>query len=262
MRTALGRGEQGPPPGPNHFLRGVGAAPVREFGRSGAPERHAAFWLERSRTPGGMLPREHPGGPDRTISHPREGCRSGSIRRETRATAARGAEGVRDPVDETLLAAIGPVHRPVGRDPTLRLDSNGTAAKTIFDGVDLSRTVGWFTTLYPVVIELEASRGSPPSAHQGQGAVALGAATRPELRRCCATWGRPNGARSLRGQPQAEIASTTSGSSTRSWAGRLFRFAEGSGTLGVSGRGPRPHLLGISARVAGGRLRVDWSYGE
>jgi hypothetical protein len=38
--------------------------------------------------------------------------------------------------------------------PSLLLDLEGRGREVIFEGVDLSRTVGWFTTISPVVLEL------------------------------------------------------------------------------------------------------------
>src|SRR5688572_32350982 len=36
---------------------------------------------------------------------------------------------------------------------SLRIALEGHGRETIFDDLDLSRTVGWFTTLFPVVLE-------------------------------------------------------------------------------------------------------------
>jgi hypothetical protein len=42
-------------------------------------------------------------------------------------------------------------------EPTLLLDLEGHGREEIFDDVDLSRTVGWFTTIFPVLLNLPAT---------------------------------------------------------------------------------------------------------
>src|SRR6202022_2137324 len=37
-------------------------------------------------------------------------------------------------------------------------DLEGHGREDIFDGVDLSRTVGWFTTIFPVLLDVPAGR--------------------------------------------------------------------------------------------------------
>src|SRR5436190_2803876 len=39
---------------------------------------------------------------------------------------------------------------------TLRIDLEGHGREAIFEDVDLSRTVGWFTSIFPVVLDLAA----------------------------------------------------------------------------------------------------------
>ncbi|WP_424186402.1 amino acid adenylation domain-containing protein [Actinokineospora sp. G85] len=57
-------------------------------------------------------------------------------------------------VNEVLLAALSwAVSRWTGRRRVL-LDLEGHGREELFDDVDLSRTVGWFTTLYPVALEV------------------------------------------------------------------------------------------------------------
>ncbi len=39
------------------------------------------------------------------------------------------------------------------------MDLEGHGREDLFEGVDLSRTAGWFTTIYPVVLRLDAGVG-------------------------------------------------------------------------------------------------------
>ncbi|PYS27789.1 MAG: non-ribosomal peptide synthetase, partial [Acidobacteria bacterium] len=68
---------------------------------------------------------------------------------------------------EILLASFAAAvtkwrrRRDRGQGTAVRLDLEGHGREEIFEGVDLSRTVGWFTSVYPV--HLEASPSDPTS---------------------------------------------------------------------------------------------------
>src|SRR6185295_17861890 len=47
-------------------------------------------------------------------------------------------------------------------EPSLLVDLEGHGREELIEGADLSRTVGWFTAIYPVLLELEKS--SSPAA--------------------------------------------------------------------------------------------------
>ncbi len=61
-------------------------------------------------------------------------------------------------INDALLAALAlAVSGWTGR-PEVLIDLEGHGREEIADGVDLSRTVGWFTTIFPVHLELPAGR--------------------------------------------------------------------------------------------------------
>jgi amino acid adenylation domain-containing protein/non-ribosomal peptide synthase protein (TIGR01720 family) len=73
---------------------------------------------------------------------------------ETRALLQEVPGAYRTQINDVLLAALGRVlSRWTGRDRVL-IDLEGHGREDVLDGVDLSRTVGWFTTMYPVALEL------------------------------------------------------------------------------------------------------------
>ncbi|MCA1681965.1 MAG: amino acid adenylation domain-containing protein [Actinobacteria bacterium] len=72
---------------------------------------------------------------------------------ETRALLQDVPGVYRTQVNDVLLAALGRVlARWTGRERVL-IDLEGHGREDLFAGVDLSRTVGWFTTLFPVALE-------------------------------------------------------------------------------------------------------------
>ncbi|MGH3857181.1 MAG: condensation domain-containing protein, partial [Pseudonocardiaceae bacterium] len=83
--------------------------------------------------------------------------RSVSVRLDPEQTRAllQDVPGVyRTQVNDVLLAALGRVLAGwTGRERVL-VDLEGHGREELFEGVDLSRTVGWFTTIFPVAVEL------------------------------------------------------------------------------------------------------------
>ncbi|WP_433730545.1 non-ribosomal peptide synthase/polyketide synthase [Actinoplanes sp. CA-051413] len=65
-------------------------------------------------------------------------------------------------INDVLLAALAwALSRWSGQD-RLRVQLEGHGREDILDGVDLSRTVGWFTTMYPVALDVGAGAGTEP----------------------------------------------------------------------------------------------------
>ena len=56
-------------------------------------------------------------------------------------------------IEEALLSALARALSGWTGSPRLRVDLEGHGREPLFDDLDVSRTVGWFTSLYPVVLE-------------------------------------------------------------------------------------------------------------
>jgi phthiocerol/phenolphthiocerol synthesis type-I polyketide synthase E len=61
------------------------------------------------------------------------------------------------PIDEMLLAALSRTVATVVGEGTLAVDLNGEGRSVLKPDVDLRRTVGWFTTVYPVALTCATS---------------------------------------------------------------------------------------------------------
>ncbi|WP_312877595.1 non-ribosomal peptide synthetase [Lentzea indica] len=71
---------------------------------------------------------------------------------ETRALLQDVPGVYRTQINDVLLAALGRVVcRWTGHDRVL-VDLEGHGREDVFDGIDLSRTVGWFTTMFPIAL--------------------------------------------------------------------------------------------------------------
>jgi amino acid adenylation domain-containing protein/non-ribosomal peptide synthase protein (TIGR01720 family) len=77
-------------------------------------------------------------------------------RDETRSLLREVPAAYRTQPNDVLLSALASI---LAEDGRLRVNLEGHGREHLFDDVDVSRTVGWFTTQFPVTLELPASRG-------------------------------------------------------------------------------------------------------
>ncbi|HKN98357.1 MAG TPA: amino acid adenylation domain-containing protein [Pseudonocardiaceae bacterium] len=74
---------------------------------------------------------------------------------DTDALLRRAPGAYRTRINDVLLAALAwAVTRWTG-EPAVSVDLEGHGREDLFDDVDLSRTVGWFTTLFPVTLDVD-----------------------------------------------------------------------------------------------------------
>ncbi|MFJ9619623.1 amino acid adenylation domain-containing protein [Streptomyces noursei] len=170
---------------------------------------------------------------------------------------APGAHRVR--TEDLLLTALGATLSEWTGGDGITVDLEGHGRDEIFDDLDLSRTVGWFTTLYPV--HLPRSTGDAPRARAKAVARLLRAVP-----------GRGRGYGALR--YLAKAPALTSANTPQVVFNYLGRFDETPGGDRAAGpfaavlpaaaqqsdRGERPHLLDLAGAVHGGRFRLTLRY--
>ncbi|WP_344369822.1 condensation domain-containing protein, partial [Streptomyces indiaensis] len=178
----------------------------------------------------------------------------------TEALLQRVPGAFRTRINDVLLTALGRVLRDwAGAPVTIALEGHGR--EELFDDVDLSRTVGWFTTIYPVALDVV----------EGPWETAL-KAVKKTLRRLP---GRGLGYGALRYLSEPGSAAHTALAAAPhpkvsfNYLGQWDGTADGEGlirgrldALGAD-QAPglrRPHLIDIVAAVSDGELRVDWLY--
>ncbi|QKW30763.1 non-ribosomal peptide synthase/polyketide synthase [Streptomyces seoulensis] len=178
---------------------------------------------------------------------------------DTRRLLQDVPEVYRTRINDVLLCALGRVlARWTGRD-RVAVTLEGHGREELFADVDLARTVGWFTTLYPVALDVprDADTGAALKAvkeslravpHGGLGHGALrflhptAGAGLPDLPRICFNY---------LGQQDAGTP-----------PGGLLHAPHGGLTGGMDRTAERPHLLDVLGQVSGGRLEFTWSYSD
>jgi amino acid adenylation domain-containing protein/non-ribosomal peptide synthase protein (TIGR01720 family) len=172
---------------------------------------------------------------------------------QTRALLRTAPAAYRTAVNDILVAALAWALARHHGSGTVHIDLEGHGREDILDGVDLSRTVGWFTTLYPVRLTV------PPEPDPDWRAVVR--SVRRQLRAVPDNGFGYGALRYLSGDRLSSGPATASvvfnylgqdgGSSA---AGGLYRAVYGSLGLDHDPANRRPHPLEVLGGVEDGRL--------
>jgi amino acid adenylation domain-containing protein/non-ribosomal peptide synthase protein (TIGR01720 family) len=257
----VARGEPAaPPPTTTSFRRW--ARRLAEHAASGVRDAELPYWLDERRRGVVSLPRDGATG----------GNSEGSARGVTVALTAEETVALLQEVpaayhtrtEEVLLAALAGAVASWTGERTVLVDVEGHGREDLFDDLDLSRTVGWFTSVHPLLLELPAGRdpGSLLKAVKEQVRAVPGRGIGYGLLR----YAHADSSHFFCGLPAAEIGFNYLGriGAIDGAAARATLFAparEGSGPARAP-RAERAHLLEIDGVIAGGRLEVRWVYGE
>ncbi|MCX5609335.1 amino acid adenylation domain-containing protein [Streptomyces sp. NBC_00047] len=176
-------------------------------------------------------------------------------RAETRALLHQVPSAYRTQINDVLLTALGRVlHGWSGAPVTIALEGHGR--EDLFEDIDLSRTVGWFTTAFPVALDV-------PREDWGSGLKAV-----KERIRAIPHRGLGHGALRYLVPDGSGLGSDASGPAisfnylgqwdgSTSTDGLIRKRLEGLGRDQAGGLS-RPHLIDIVAAVSDGELRIDW----
>ncbi|HVR95615.1 MAG TPA: amino acid adenylation domain-containing protein, partial [Thermoanaerobaculia bacterium] len=233
---------------------------LSSYARSTEMAAEAGWWLARLAEPVPALPMDGAGGEDTA------GSASGVVvaldEAETRALLTEVPRAYRTQINDVLLAALARALAKWTGSPRVRVDLEGHGREELFEDLDVSRTVGWFTALYPVALGL-ADAASPGEALKTV-KEQLRAVPRRGVGYGLLRYLDEDGAGSeLARLPRAQVVFNYLGQLDGAVAeGRLLRgSAESAGPV-RDPRQPRPYLLEINGRVAGGRLSLSWIYNE
>ncbi|MFE6775104.1 non-ribosomal peptide synthase/polyketide synthase [Streptomyces sp. NPDC057702] len=187
---------------------------------------------------------------------------------DTRALLRAAPAAYRTRVNDVLLAALALALARWTGDDEVSVDLEGHGREELLEDVDLSRTVGWFTTIHPVRLRV------PDAAHRGPDRDwrALVKSVRRQLR---AVPGNGIGFGALRTYGPAEVraALTRPGAGQLAFnylgqwdaradqaAGALVRAEHGSFGQDHDPRDAGAHLLEVVGAVQDGRLAFTWRY--
>jgi amino acid adenylation domain-containing protein/non-ribosomal peptide synthase protein (TIGR01720 family) len=209
-------------------------------------------WLSGAPVPGGDGAVPDPVGDTRSVRVRLDAATTGALLRDVPAV-------YRTHVDDVLLTALG---HAVGTPVVVDVESHGR--EDLFDDIDLSRTVGWFTAIHPVA--LDPGDGDGDGDGHGRG-VDWGAALKTVKQRLRSVPDKGIGYGALRFLSRAVPASPAAVSFN--YLGQLDRMVAGDGPfvgvldelrLAEDPHAPRRHALDVIGRVEGGELDLLWEY--
>jgi non-ribosomal peptide synthase protein (TIGR01720 family) len=221
----------------------------------------ADYWLGTRRAQGEGLPVDGRGGAN---TYANSSTVTAALDAEqTRALLHDAPSAYNTEINDILLAALARAFAVWTGERALLVDLEGHGREEVLDGTDFSRTVGCFTTRFPVLLELGES------AHIGEELKGV----KEQLRRVPQR-GINYGvlrylsddaelAAALGRLPQPEVSFNYLGQLDQLMPG-LGPFAparESSGPV-RSERAARRHALEVNCWVADGRLETVWRYGE
>jgi len=182
-------------------------------------------------------------------------------RDETSALLQEVPATFRTQISDALLTALVMAFAEWTGEQKLLVDLESHGRVEFSDELDLSRTAGWFTSVYPVVLEVS------DAANPGK--------SLPEIKeqlRAVPAWGIGYGvlafvdrqrtsAQELRALPQAEVSFNYLGQFDQVLAdSSLFAVASESTGPCRDGAQPQSHLIAVDGLVRGGRLHFDWTF--
>ncbi|MFE4643984.1 amino acid adenylation domain-containing protein, partial [Streptomyces sp. NPDC056730] len=229
------------------------AARLAEHTAAGGFDDQIPYWnsvMDGARTD---IPLDHPGGAN-TVAD--QAVVSGELTREATEQLLQRVPAVyRTQINDALLTALARTLRTWTGHDRVAVNLEGHGREELFDDIDLTRTVGWFTSIHPVALALPGS---------GDWAATI-KRVKEQLR---AVPDRGIGYGALRSLSDA-TAHHAHPLISFNYLGRLDMAGGAddwyrSATLNPGGehsvREGRPHLLDVTAGLLDGRLVFSWHY--
>jgi amino acid adenylation domain-containing protein/non-ribosomal peptide synthase protein (TIGR01720 family) len=234
---------------------------LTEHAQSTVVQKELDYWLAQPWTTSSALPVDFlEGRPHNTMASARRVSACLSVE-ETRALLQDVPEVYHTQINDILLTALVQAFSRWTGSQSLLVDLEGHGREEIFEGLDLSRTAGWFTTTFPVLLSL----GKPSHPVEGLKSIkeqlrripnrGIGYGLLRYLSRDAAI------AAKLRGLPQPEVSFNYLGQFDQLFhKTSLFAWTQEASGPAHSPSGSRRHLLSINGSVIEGQLRLTWIY--
>ncbi len=261
LRAALGqlrRGEEISLPAKTSPYRHW-ARRLRDEVRAGAFDGELELWREILGSRVDPLPEDGPGGAN-TVASERTVQRT-LDREQTEALLREVPKAYRTQVGDALLAALGRTLWGWTGQGRHRIELEGHGREDLFDDVDISRTVGWFTSHYPVLLDVEPEEDPGGDLRRvketlrriPRHGIGFGLLRLPSAREAAAELPSVGSGPELSFNYLGQFDTPGSESS-------LFGPAAESPGPSRSPLGHRRSLLAVVARISEGELRITWRF--
>lgn len=231
---------------------------LAEYACSAAITAEASHWLALASVPVVSLPRDSKGS---NTAGSADTVVTALTAEDTRTLLQKLPELYGTKINDVLLAALARTLARITNNSPLLIDMEGHGRENISADVDVSRTVGWFTTHYPVLLhanindrpedtllQIRSQLQSTPNSGIGYGLLRY---LRTEEAMT----------KDLKNLPAREIKFNYLGQidNVRPHAGLFSILGEGTGPQRDE-FSQRTHLLDINSIVVAGQFHVRWTY--
>jgi len=234
---------------------------IHQYAQTDELKEELAYWAQIASAELQSLPVDYPVKEGANTISSSETIRVSLNAEETRQLLQEVPEAYHTQINDVLLVALVRSLSSWTGGRQLLLDMEGHGREDVGSGIDLSRTVGWFTTIYPVLLEL--NKGGDISEDLKE--------TKERLRNI------PNkgiGFGLLRYLNQAsdireKLKSLPHSKLVFNYLGQFDQSFSGTGLLGWANQGggrarspasDRIYLLSVVGSISNGRLNIRWTY--
>ncbi|MCP8636531.1 amino acid adenylation domain-containing protein, partial [Pseudomonas mosselii] len=228
------------------------------YARSPELLAEADYWLDGLAAAGDELPRDNPSGAqtNRHVAHASSRLDTALTRKLLQVAPA----AYRTQVNDLLLAALARVLCDWTEEESVLIQLEGHGREDLFPELDLSRTLGWFSSLFPVRLTPAHGLGAGLCAvkeqlravpNKGIGYGVLRYLGEPDLRARLAVLPQPRVTFNYLGQFDGSFAEAE---------GALFTPASEASGATQDMDSPLGNWLGITGQVYQGELELDWSF--
>jgi amino acid adenylation domain-containing protein/non-ribosomal peptide synthase protein (TIGR01720 family) len=235
------------------------ARQLTEYAQSAVLKSELDYWLSASYNAVDSIPVDYAQGINTTAS-----ARTVSVslnEAETLSLLQDVPKAYKTQINDILLTALALVLSGWTNSESVLFNLEGHGREEIIDGVELSRTVGWFTTIFPVVVELGIidDLGTALKSVKEQLRVIPNKGIGYGLLRYLNVDAEINA--QLEKIPQAEISFNYLGQFAQVVnTSSLMQIAHEPSGNSQSLQGQRHYLLDINAIIANEQLQIDWTY--
>jgi amino acid adenylation domain-containing protein/non-ribosomal peptide synthase protein (TIGR01720 family) len=232
---------------------------LQKYAQSDALQKEAAYWLVESGKRVPRLPVDFPGAINTVDSS--DTVKVSLSPEETQSLLHQVPAAYHTQINEVLLTALAQAFARWTGSRSLLIEMEGHGREEIIEDVDLWRTVGWFTTHYPVLLDLGTATDpgaalklikerlrAVPNRGIGYGLLRYLSGVQEIVER-------------LRALPQPEVSFNYLGQLDQALP-ETSPFGPASESIGPlqSPRGDRSYLLYINGSVIGGQLHLTSIY--
>ncbi|WP_026136876.1 non-ribosomal peptide synthetase [Pseudomonas sp. CBZ-4] len=232
------------------------AARLQAYAGSESLREELGVWQEQLAGPALALPADRPHGSLRNRDADTVSVRLDA--EHTRQLLQQAPSAYRTQVNDLLLTALARVLCRWSGQPSALIQLEGHGRETLFDDIDLTRSVGWFTSAYPLRLTPQLEQGASIKAikeqlrgvpHKGLGYGVLRYLADDLTQH------------TLAALPSAEITFNYLGQFDQSFgSAALFHPLDESAGLAHDPDAPLPNALSVDSQVYGGELVLRWTF--